>query len=163
MWWRIIVEVLILAAFLITGGGFWACVKSSKHLNQFLADSRELQRLIDHIGPAKIAEESRGIQPIFGSYAKNIETFERIHLASLRQAATRVLIGILSCSLSVSYSVFTTFSPVSWCSSCFPSATTRSVRRQRFKQITAKAEAEDAGEFDGAPVSNRHFELPHLG
>lgn len=95
MWWKIIVEVLIVATILVTGGGFWACVKSSKHLSHFLSDIHEIQRLIDYIGPAKIAEESIGIEPIFGSYAKNIETFERIHLASLRQTATMVFIGII--------------------------------------------------------------------
>jgi len=95
MWWKIIIEVLIVAAILVTGGSFWACVKSSKHLSRFLSDVTELRRLIDYLGAAKIAEESNGIEPVFGSYAKNIETFERIHLASLRQTATMVLIGIV--------------------------------------------------------------------
>jgi hypothetical protein len=95
MWWRVIVEILIVAAILATGGSFWACLKSAGHLSRFLGDIRELQQLIDYIGPDKIAEESSGIEPVFGSYAKNIETFERAHLASLRQTATLVLIGVV--------------------------------------------------------------------
>jgi hypothetical protein len=95
MWWRVVVEILIIAAILATGGSFWACLKSAGHLSRLLGDISELQRLIDYIGPAKIAEESSGIEPVFGSYAKNIETFERAHLASLRQTANLVLIGVV--------------------------------------------------------------------
>ena len=89
------VEVLIVVAILVTGGGFWACLKSSKHLSQILGDISELRRLIDYLGPTKIAEEGAAIEPVFGSFAKNIEVFETAHLASLRQTATLVVIGIV--------------------------------------------------------------------
>ena len=95
MWWKIVLEVLIVAAILVTGGSFWACLKSSKHLRHFLGDISELRQLIDYLGPAKIAEEGAAIEPVFGSFAKNIEVFETAHLASLRQTATLVLIGVV--------------------------------------------------------------------
>jgi hypothetical protein len=95
MWWKVIVEVLIVVAIMMAGSSFWACVKSRGHLGRLLGDVTELQGLIDYIGPSKIAQESSGIEPVFGSYAANIATFERIHLAALRQTATQLLIGIV--------------------------------------------------------------------
>ncbi len=95
MWWKIVLEVLIVAAILATGGRFWACVKSAAHLRRFLGNDHELQQLIDYIGREKIVVESAAIEPVFGSYAKNIETFEMAHVASLRQTATLMLIGII--------------------------------------------------------------------
>jgi hypothetical protein len=95
MWWKVILEALIVVAILTTGGSFWACVKSRGHMNRFLASPVELQRLIDFIGPSKIAEESSTIEPVFGSYAANIATFDAIHFAALRKTATLILIGIL--------------------------------------------------------------------
>ena len=95
MWWKVVVEVVVVAAILVTGGSFWACLKSSKHLNHFLGDISELRRLIDYLGPAKLADEGGAIEPVFGSFAKNIELFERAHLASLRQTAMLVFIGIV--------------------------------------------------------------------
>jgi len=91
---KVIIEAVIVVAILTTGGSFWACVKSRAHLKRFLNDESELNRLIDFIGRAKIAEESSVIQPVFGSYAANISTFDKIHFAALRQTASLVLIGI---------------------------------------------------------------------
>lgn len=95
MWWKIVLEVVIVAVILVTGGSFWACLKSSRHLSRFLSDISELRRLIDYLSPTKIAEESAAIEPVFGSFAKNIEAFETAHLASLRKAAMLVLIGVV--------------------------------------------------------------------
>lgn len=96
MWWKVILEAAIVVAILTTGGSFWACVKSRAHIKRFLSDESELTRLIDFIGPAKITEESSTIQPVFGSYAANISTFDRIHFAALRQTAILVLMGIVA-------------------------------------------------------------------
>jgi hypothetical protein len=95
MWWKLLIEVLTLIAILAAGGSFWACVKSRGHFRRFLADTSELRRLIDHIGPAKIIEESSEIKPVFGSYAANISTFDRIHFAALRQTAILLLIAVV--------------------------------------------------------------------
>jgi hypothetical protein len=96
MWWKFIVEAVIVVAILTTGGSFWACMKSGAHLKRFLSDTSELQALVDFIGPAKIAEESSTIEPVFGSYATNIATFEKVHLAALKQTARLVLIGMVA-------------------------------------------------------------------
>ena len=95
MWWKVIVEVLIVVAIMIAGGIFWGGVKSSKHLRWLLGDVSELTRLIEYIGPTNIAEEGSAIKPVHGSFAKNIEVFESIDYESVRLTAGLIFIGIV--------------------------------------------------------------------
>ena len=95
MWWKVILEVLIVVAIMMAGGTFWGCVKSSKHLSRLLGDISELKRLIEYIGPTNIADEGSAIKPVYGSFAKNIEVFESARYESVRQTAGLMFTGIV--------------------------------------------------------------------
>jgi hypothetical protein len=97
MWWKVIIEVLIVAAITWVGGIFWGCVKSSKLLTWFLGDVSELKQLIEHLGPTNIAADASTVESSFGSFQKNIEWFEFSRYASVRFTArlTFIVVGVL--------------------------------------------------------------------
>ena len=79
---------------MVLGGG-----ESPSHLRHLLFDRSELARFLDYLGHAKFLEEARAIQSVFGSYARNIELFDRAHLTSLNKA--RNVVAVLAAAVLV--------------------------------------------------------------
>ncbi|MGA3163223.1 MAG: hypothetical protein ABSD77_03360 [Verrucomicrobiota bacterium] len=102
MWWKIIVEVVLVAGLLAAGGGFWVCAKSRGHFIRFIRDQNELKRLFDFIGRDKFIAEATTIQPVFGSFADNMVALGRVHFAALDQTRSLTFIAT-AILLAVSY------------------------------------------------------------
>lgn len=62
MFWRVLLELLLLLIILFAGGSFWACLKAPRHLRNLLSDPMELMRLVDHVGYDKLRAEAQHVQ-----------------------------------------------------------------------------------------------------
>ena len=92
MMWRIVIEVVFVAALLFLGSSFWACLKAPAHLRRMLADETELRRLIDHFVWDKLDAEARNVKPLPIGYADTLVLWDRAHFKSLSQ--TRNYLGV---------------------------------------------------------------------
>jgi hypothetical protein len=95
MIWKILVELGLVVVMLILATSFWALKKSPAHLRALLADPVELCRICDLIGREKLIQEAAVVEPVYGSYASNIETWDEAHERSLRHTARAVGIAII--------------------------------------------------------------------
>lgn len=110
MLWKYIIEGVLVLATMSFGYGFWSVLKSPTHLTRVLQDSTELKRFIDFIGPDKLVSKTQSLEPILDSFAKNIETWEKAHIISLRSGRNLSLllsIGIFIGSYFMGWSYLT--------------------------------------------------------
>jgi hypothetical protein len=93
----LLLKIVVAILALVIGAGFWSCARSPRHMRVLLSDARQLQRIIDFLGRQALAQEAAAIQPVFGSYDKNIALFERAHLTSLSR--TRNFLAVFAVAL----------------------------------------------------------------
>ncbi|MGD0349434.1 MAG: hypothetical protein ABSB84_03865 [Verrucomicrobiota bacterium] len=93
MWWKIIVEVVLVVGLLAAGGSFWVCAKSRRHFIRFIRDQNALKQLYDFIGRDKFIAEATTIEPVFGSFADNMVALGRVHFAALDQTRNLTFIA----------------------------------------------------------------------
>lgn len=72
MWWKILLEIVIGILMLMFSLNFWSIIRLPAHLRYVLGDSRELKRILNILGPDRLIKESENVEPVFGSYIKNI-------------------------------------------------------------------------------------------
>jgi hypothetical protein len=92
MFWKILIEICFASPLLFLAAGFWATAKSHAHLKRILGDPIELWRFCQFVGLEKLHQEAAKIEPVAGSYAANIETWNHAHMVSL--ARTRNITGL---------------------------------------------------------------------
>ena len=108
MSWRIPLEILLATLALFLGTSFWAVAKSPAHLRGVLGDIGELTRFVDFLGRDNLIKEAESVKPVFGSYLKNIQLFEKAHLIALNK--TRNILSVLTILLiGASYFVGLTY------------------------------------------------------
>jgi hypothetical protein len=84
--------IALVAVAFFAGANFWALVRAPIHLSRLLRDSAELRQVVGFLGPTKLVEEAQVIEPVLGSYAKNIAVWDRAHMASLRNPRNSFLL-----------------------------------------------------------------------
>lgn len=89
---HILLATFVSLIFFVLGSWFWAVAKSPRHLQRLLLDEAELRRFLAFLGHAKFIEEAGAIKPVLGSYAKNIEVFDRAHAISLNKPRNTLLV-----------------------------------------------------------------------
>lgn len=77
-----VAAVLLGIALFILGVSFWSCAKSRRWYLKLLANSEELSRLLQAADPNAL-QESAKIEPILGTYGKNISIMEESHFGAL--------------------------------------------------------------------------------
>jgi hypothetical protein len=96
MFWKILLELLLVLIILFAGGSFWACLKAPRHLRNILSDPMELNRLIDHFGYDKLRADAQKVQaPPFGTFGDTITIWETAHYKSLSQTRNGLLVVVL--------------------------------------------------------------------
>jgi len=92
VFWKILLEACFAALAFFLASGFWATAKSPAHLRRVLLDPSELERVYRFFDPEKLHREALQIEPVMGSYAANINMWNRSHQTSL--VRTRNLMGL---------------------------------------------------------------------
>ncbi len=102
MWWKIIVEVVLVAGLLATGGSFWVCAKARGHFVRFVRDQGALKQFFDFVGRDKFIAEAATIEPVLGSFADNMVALGKVHFGAMDQTRNLTFIAV-TILLAVSY------------------------------------------------------------
>jgi CheY-like chemotaxis protein len=97
MFWKILLELLLVLIMFFAGASFWSCLKAPRHLHNLLSDPVELSRFIDHFGYDKLRAEAQQVQaPPFGTFGDTIDIWEAAHYKSLSQTRNGLLVVVLA-------------------------------------------------------------------
>ena len=99
MWWKYILEAVFVVVLLGLGSSFWSLLKAPAHLRSVLKDKTELRAFLNFLGEEKVIEEAEAVEPVFGSFAGNIEFWHKAHFLSLRRSWTTIIVlclGVLA-------------------------------------------------------------------
>ena len=102
MWWKIIIEVVLVAGLLAAGGSFWVCAKARGHFVRFIRDQSTLKQFFDFVGRDKLIAEAATIEPVFGSFADNMVALGKVHFGAMDHTRNLTFIAVVVL-LAVSY------------------------------------------------------------
>lgn len=113
MWWKYVIEAVIVLVLMGLSASFWSLLKAPRHLRIILSDPKELKAFLDFLNPQTVLREAETIEPVFDSYEKNIKLFKESHFGALRQSQVpllflSVIILIGSYFMGISYLVANT-------------------------------------------------------
>jgi hypothetical protein len=94
MWWKIIVEFVLVVGLLAAGGSFWVCAKARGHFVRFIRDQNALKQFFDVIGHDKLIAEAAIIEPVFGSFADNMVALGKVHFGAMDQTRNLTFIAV---------------------------------------------------------------------
>lgn len=95
MWWKIIVEIILVLGLLATGTPFWVCARSRGHFDKFMRNQNALKQLFERMNRGAIITSASVIEPVFGSFAGNIATIDKIHFSVMRKTRNLTFIAII--------------------------------------------------------------------
>jgi hypothetical protein len=99
MWWKYVIEGILVLMLLFLAANFWPLVKVPGHLWRLLSDRDELRRIVEFLKSRGIVAEVPAIKPVFGSFADNIRVFETAHIATFRR--TSIIVAGLAAAILV--------------------------------------------------------------
>src|SRR5712692_9294462 len=100
----VLATVALVAIAFVAAASFWAVARLPAHLRLRPVDSTELGQIIQFLGQTELLEEAKRIEPLLGSYAKNIATWDHAHLRSLRKTRNLLLV-LMAADLLAAYFV----------------------------------------------------------
>lgn len=93
MWWKFLVEIVLGILMLMCSFSFWSIIKLPAHLSSVLADPSELKRILGIIGSDRLKKEAESIEPVYGSYLKNMMIDKLSLFGALRMTKNLTLLG----------------------------------------------------------------------
>lgn len=92
MWWKYLLEGIMLLVLLMSGNSFWSLLKAPFHLKTLLNNLQELERLIEFLDPIKLKDEAQQVEPVFGTFRENIELWHVAHMKNLNNSRNMTLL-----------------------------------------------------------------------
>jgi hypothetical protein len=86
MWWKYVLEAVLIVILLGLSSSMWSLVRAPSHLKFVLADSNELASFLNYLGHQRIRDEVNEVEPVFGSFERNISLWQTAHRKSMRQS-----------------------------------------------------------------------------
>ena len=102
MWWKNLIEGIVVIMLIFLAVNFWSLVKVPGHLRRLLSDRDELRRIVEFLKSQGLAAEVPGIRPVFGSFAGNIRVLDTVHIATFRRTSIMVA-GLAAAILGGTY------------------------------------------------------------
>ena len=108
MWWKIIIELLLVVFTILLAINLWALIKSPFHLKHAISDKKILIESLNIIGSDKFIGEAKNIKNAFGDSKIFIDMWENSRINSLSITKNLLLIPyvivlVISSYLGISY------------------------------------------------------------
>ena len=92
MWWKTIIELLLVVFTALLSINLWALIKSPSHLRHAISDKKIIIESLNIIGPDKFIEEAKNIKNAFGDGKIFIDMWDNSRINSLSITKNLLLI-----------------------------------------------------------------------